>query len=93
MIKGNEDIIARLDKLEKLTLLSAKKVLTIEDVSALTGLSKARIYTLCSHREIPHFKQGKLYFKRKEVENWLTAKRQPTRAEMESKAALYCHTH
>ena len=93
MIKGNEDIIARLDKLEKLTLLSAKKVLTIEDVSALTGLSKARIYTLCSNKEIPYYKQGKLYFKRDEVEDWMTAKRVPTQAEIESIAAIYCHTH
>lgn len=93
MSKGNEDIIARLDKLEKLTLLSAKKVLTIEDVSALTGLSKARIYTLCSNKEIPHYKQGKLYFKRDEVENWQTANRVSTKMEIASKAALYCHTH
>lgn len=86
-------ILAKLEKLEQLTLLSAKKVLTIDDVSSLTGLSKPRIYALCSNREIPHYKQGKLYFKREEVENWLTANRQPTRTEIGSKAAAYCHTH
>ena len=89
----NSTILARLDRIERLQELAVKTVLTIEDVSTLTGLSKARIYTLCSNRDIPHYKQGKLYFKRNEVENWLTANRQPTRAEIESKAALYCHTH
>ena len=86
-------ILAKLEKLEQLTLLSAKKVLTIDDVSSLTGLSKPRIYALCSNREIPHYKQGKLYFKRDEVERWLTAHRVPTSQEIKSKAAMYCHTH
>lgn len=89
----NSTILARLDRIERLQELAVKTILTIEDVSTLTGLSKARIYTLCSNRDIPHYKQGKTYFKRKEVEDWMTANRQPTRAEIESKAALYCHTH
>ena len=86
-------ILGKLERLESLTLLSAKNVLTVEDVSLLLGLSKARIYTLCSEKKIPHYKQGKLYFKRSEVEAWQTANRMPTRAEVESKAALYCQTH
>lgn len=89
----DEMILGKLERLEHLTLLSAKKVLTIDDVSALTGLSKARLYALCSNREIPYYKQGKLYFKRDDVENWLTAKRYPSHKEIESKAVAYCHTH
>ena len=89
-----KDVISKeLDRFGDSSVPDINNILTIEDVCTLTGLSKARIYTLCSNREIPYFKQGKLYFKRKEVENWLTANRQPTRAEIESKAALYCHTH
>ena len=42
----DEMILGKLERLEHLTLLSAKKVLTIDDVSALTGLSKARLYAL-----------------------------------------------
>ena len=87
-------ILEKLNKIESLTVLAAKTVLTIDEATDLIGLSKARIYALCSKREIPYYKQGnKLYFKRKEVEDWMTANRQPTRAEIESKAALYCHTH
>lgn len=88
-----EMILVRLERLEQLTLLAAKNVLNIDDVADLTGLSKARIYTLCSKREIPHYKQGKAYFKRDEVERWMTARRVPTASEIESKASLYCHTH
>ena len=73
--------------------ISSNDIMTIDDASDLLNLSKSRIYALCSNRDIPHYKQGKLYFKRKELEKWLLGKRQPTRAETESKAAIYCHTH
>ena len=86
-------LMDKLKRIEALTVLSAKTILTVEDVSALTGLSRARIYTLCSNKEIPHYKQGKLYFKRNELEAWQTANKIPTQAEIESKAAMYCHTH
>ena len=73
-----KDVISKeLDRFGDSSAPDINNILTIEDVCTLTGLSKARIYTLCSHREIPHFKQGKLYFRRKEVENWLTAKDSP----------------
>jgi excisionase family DNA binding protein len=86
-------ILARLERLEQLTLLAAKTVLNTDDVCDLTGLSKPRIYALCNKREIPHYKQGSLYFKRDEVEKWMTARRVPTAKEINSKAAMYCHTH
>lgn len=86
-------ILGKLERLERLTLLSAKSILTIDDASELTGLSKARLYTLCSKNQIPHYKQGKTYFKRDELEKWLTANRVPTTQEIESKASAYCVTH
>ena len=89
----NSTILARLDRIERLQELAVKTVLTVKEVCTLTGLSESRIHALCSSRDIPHYKQGKTYFKRKEVEDWMTANRQPTRAETESKAAIYCHTH
>ena len=94
MSKDSEEmILEKLARLERLTLLSVKTVLNIDDVADLTGLSESRIRALCSSRDIPHYKQGSLYFKRKEVEDWMTANRRPTRAEIASKASLYCHTH
>lgn len=63
----------KLDKLERITLVAAKSILTIDDVAMLTGYSVKHIYRLTSGREIPHFKRGgKLYFKKSEVEAWLT---------------------
>lgn len=86
-------VLAKLERIEQTSALAAKNILTIEDVCFLLGLSKARIYTLCSERRIPHFKQGRLFFKRSEIEAWQTANRMATQAEIDSKAAMYCHTH
>jgi excisionase family DNA binding protein len=89
----NSTILARLDRIERLQELAVKTVLTVKEVCTLTGLSESRIHALCSNRDIPHYKQGKTYFKRKEVEDWMTANRVSTKMETASKAALYCHTH
>lgn len=90
-----QEIKAQLDRIEKMLVMvaSQKDVLTIDEVCMLTGYSKQHIYGLCSERKIPHYKQGRLFFKRKEIEAWMTAKRVSTQAEIESKASLYCHTH
>ena len=86
-------ILAKLERLERIASLAAKSVLNVEDVAELTGLSKSRIYVLCQKNIIPHYKQGKTYFKRDEVERWQTAHYVPTSREIEGKASFYCHTH
>ena len=50
--------------------------ISIEELSNLTGLSKATIYGKRSRRELPAYKFGReLRFKRSEVENWIRSKR------------------
>ena len=88
------DIKIQLDEIEKLTLLSAKNVLCLEDVALLTGLSKSHLYKLtCSH-QIPFYKpNGKqIYFDRMEVENWMKQNRVATTDEIETKAVNYLVT-
>lgn len=76
-------ILAKLEKLERITSLTTKNVLNVEEVADFTGLSKSRIYGLCQKNMIPHYKQGKTYFKRDEVEKWLTSHYMPTKQETE----------
>ena len=85
-------ILEKLDRIEQLTKLSAKTVLTIEDVADLTGLSKSHIYNLTCHKEIPYYRpRGKqIYFDRAEVEAWMKQNRVNTREEAEQMAAAYC---
>lgn len=82
-------IFERLERIEKYTMLSAKSVMTIDDTSLFTGLSKARLYTLVSKREIPHYKNGKLYFVRSEIEKWMTRYKVATNEEVQSNAVAH----
>jgi excisionase family DNA binding protein len=70
--KGMADIFERFDHLEKQILCTQKTILNIDEVCALTSLSKSTIYKLTMAGKIPHFKKAKhLYFDRIEIEFWL----------------------
>ena len=63
------DLQERLDRIERLTLLSAKNVLTVDDVALLLGRSPKTIRNQIA--TIPHYKNGKsVYFRREELEQW-----------------------
>ena len=86
-----ERILAELATIKQLTLLSAKNVLTLEDVCLLTGISKSAIYKLTSGREIPFFKKGKfVFFDRAEIELWMKENRVKTNSELQKDALAYC---
>lgn len=90
------EIMKRLDRLEVLTLLAAKSVLTLEEVCLLTGLAKSTVYKMTANRAIPHYHAdgGKhLYFKKDEVEDWLTRNRVSSQTEDEQRAINehFCH--
>lgn len=65
-------------------------VLDLEGAVQLTHLSKSRIYKLTSEGLIPHFKRGKrLYFKKDELEEWLTEERGYYLKDIEKQASDY----
>lgn len=91
-----EDIIlAKLEAIERNSLLAAKNVLTIDDVAVLTGMSKSHLYKLTCSRQIPFYRpNGKLvYFDRQELEGWLKQNRVTTQEETEQQAIAYVMTH
>lgn len=84
-------ISARLDRIEQLALISAKPVLDVKEAATYVGFSVKHLYRLTSERRIPHFKMNaKLYFKKSELEHWLTRHRVSTTDEIENRAATYC---
>lgn len=91
----NADIKEQLDRIEKLTLLSAKNVLCLNDVLILTGLSKSYLYKLTCAHQIPFYKpNGKqVYFDRLELENWMKQNRIATTDEIEMRAVNYLVSH
>lgn len=59
-------------------LQKPKKYLTLDETSALTGMSKSKLYQLTSGRKIPFIKRyGKLLFSYEEVIQWMEEARQP----------------
>lgn len=86
----NEEILFRLANIERMTMLAAKTVLTLDDASLLTGLSKSHLYQLTYRKEIPHYKRAKLiYFDKAEIESWLKSNRVSTNDELEQVASDY----
>ncbi len=71
--------------------LHQKKVLTLDEVSVYTGLSKSHLYKLTSTNKIPFYKpQGKyIYFQKDELDSWLLSNRNKTIDEIEIEAANY----
>lgn len=84
-------VLKKLADIEKYSLLAAKNVLDVDDVVALTGLSKGFVYKLTCRKEIPHYKpNGKLlYFDRQEIESWMKQNRVNTMEEAEQTASKY----
>ena len=84
-----------LEQIKQLTLLTAKKALTMSDCALLTGLSKSHLYKLVCRKAIPYYKSdgGKLtYFDKSEVEAWQLQHRVKTSSELETEATNYIVT-
>lgn len=86
-----EDMEDKINQILVYTLLAAKNVLTLEDTSLLTGLSKSHLYKLTCNRQIPHYKpNGKqLYFDRTEIEAWMKQRKVNTIDESEQMEVVY----
>jgi excisionase family DNA binding protein len=65
-------ILERLDRLEKL-LIGNKEVLTFDEASDYTGISRSYLYKLTASKKIPHSKpNGKMvFFDKKKLVDWL----------------------
>lgn len=76
-------------------VLGLKDVLTMDECSVYTGMAKSYLYKLTSKRAIPFYKpMGKmLFFKRTEIEAWLTQNLIATDAEIEQQAVNYCYSN
>lgn len=83
----------KLDSIQRITLIGAKTVLDLEETSLFTGLSKGHLYRLTSGRQIPFFRKNrKLYFKKTDLEKWMTETPCASLKDINSQAATYCST-
>ena len=89
-----DKILKKLVELE--TLLNKqedllKQVLNLNEAAKYLDISKSHLYKLTSRKEIPFYcPQGKrLYFKKDELDQWLTRNRSASLGELETRAANY----
>lgn len=76
------------------TEILKKNVWNIEELAIFLQLSTDRCSRLAKERAFPSYKQnGRYYFKREEIEAWLTANRISSVGETNSQAALHIISH
>ncbi|CAH8286960.1 excisionase family DNA binding protein [Mariniflexile fucanivorans] len=80
-------ILERLDRLEKL-LIGNKEVLTFDEASDYTGISRSYLYKLTASGKIPHSKpNGKmLFFDKKKLVEWLLQNKRQSQQELQDEA-------
>ena len=88
--KRIEELTIKIESIEKL-LLTQKNVLNFSEVKLYTNLSESYLYELTSSGGIPCYKpNGKqLYFKKKEIEDWLLSNRKATNIELDELASSH----
>ena len=65
-------------------------ILSVEQAGAFLNLAKQTLYGFTSKNEIPFFKRGKkLYFRKSELEQWLTQGKQKMVTEIQKDAKDY----
>ena len=72
-----------------------KEVLTLDEAAQYTGMKKSYLYKLTAAKAIPYYKpNGKnCFFRRTELEDWLTTNPVATVADLNGQARAYCMTN
>jgi excisionase family DNA binding protein len=89
-----ENILVKLDSIEKRLIeqnLLQKEIMNFSEACLYLDLSSSHLYKLTSANAIPCYcPQGKkLYFRRAELDLWLTSRRNASTSEVEQQAANY----
>lgn len=81
-----------LTRLERMALIGAKNILTMEEAALYIGYKISSLYVLCSRREIPYYKRGKTnYFKKSDLDDWMVGEKVETWQEVKRRADLFSY--
>jgi excisionase family DNA binding protein len=83
-------ILEQLDRIEKL-LRASKTVMSLEEASEYTGISRSYLYKLTAKGEIPFSKpRGKMiYFSREKLDTWLLSNSRKSGSDLKTEALNY----
>ena len=86
-----EQILQSLNRIERYSIIGAKRMLNIDELAFMTGLTKSWIYRATCERTIPFYKpNGKqIFFDRVEIDAWLKQNRIATFDEINLEAEKY----
>lgn len=88
------ELAERLERIERLLVISAKEALDTREAALFLGLSESRVRHLVWEKDIPHYKSGsKVFFRKSELEGWMLRNRIPTTEEIEQEAYSYDLRH
>lgn len=87
---NNSNLDERLSRIESM-LLSQKTILSFDEASVYTGLSKSHLYKLTSTNGVPCYKPTgkKLYFNKEELDEWLQRNKKLSQDEIDEMAESY----
>lgn len=77
----------RLQNIEKMSVLAAKRMLSVKDVALLTGFAESYVRKLVQESKLPYYRpMGKMiFFDRDEIDSFLRTNRIPSAQELASK--------
>ncbi|CAM4302748.1 helix-turn-helix domain-containing protein [Gillisia limnaea] len=83
-------IMEQLDRIEKM-IRAGKTVMSLEEASEYTGISRSYLYKLTAKGEIPFSKpRGKMiYFSKDKLDQWLLSDARKSKSELKSEALDY----
>ncbi len=83
-MKKLSEMIASIEEKLATQIALAKKVLSLQEAALYLNLSEAMVYKMTSERLIPHSKPSgkKIFFNRKDLENWALRNRVKTAEEI-----------
>lgn len=86
-----ESMLKKIQQKEIASTVSTE-ILDITQAADYLHLSKSTLYGLTARRGLPHFKRGKrLYFKKGELNEWMTQNKVYSQEEIEKQAEEYCN--
>jgi len=79
-----ENLENRMSFIEKITAISVKNYLTMDEAVAYSGISESQLYKLTASRKIPFSKPGGklIFFHKKDLEHFLNSNRKLSQGEI-----------
>ena len=78
-------LLEKLTQIEWLMRIGQKDALDINECAKFLGLSASHVRHLACTHQIPYYKRlGRLYFSKKEIDEWRLSERIPTDEEMKT---------